>query len=194
LDFETINPAIPIVDNSSPYQQLVFQFSLHVQRVPGGDVEHYEYLADTDGSDPRVNFIHQLIENCGTEGDILVYNIGFEREKLQALSAEFAPFAKNIQLISGRLKDLMIPFQEKWYYTPAMQGRYSIKNVLPAMVPELSYKDLAIQEGGTASKVFESMMTGTFKGDENKTRTDLLEYCKLDTLAMVKILEKLGEV
>ena len=85
----------------------------------------------------------------------------------------------------------MIPFQKKWYYTPEMRGSFSIKYVLPALVPELSYNDLDIKEGGTASNTFLSMVNGTFKGDVEETRNQLFEYCKLDTYAMVKILEKL---
>ena len=88
----------------------------------------------------------------------------------------------------------MIPFQQKWYYTPEMKGSYSIKYVLPALVPELSYNDLDIKEGGTASNTFLSMVNETFEGDVQKTRRQLLEYCELDTYAMVKILERLFEV
>jgi hypothetical protein len=88
----------------------------------------------------------------------------------------------------------MIPFQQKWYYTPEMKGSYSIKYVLPAMVPKLSYNDLDIKEGGAASNTFLSMVNGTFDGDFEETRRQLLEYCKLDTYAMVKILEKLYQV
>ena len=88
----------------------------------------------------------------------------------------------------------MIPFQQKWYYTPEMRGSYSIKYVLPALVPELSYNDLDIKEGGKASNTFLSMVNETFEGDVQKTRRQLLEYYELDTYAMVKILEKLLQV
>ena len=88
----------------------------------------------------------------------------------------------------------MTPFQQKWYYTPEMKGSYSIKLVLPALVPELSYDDLSIKEGGTASNTFLSMVNGTFEGDVKETRRQLLQYCELDTYAMVKILEKLLKV
>ena len=81
----------------------------------------------------------------------------------------------------------MIPFQQKWYYTPEMKGSYSIKHVLPALVPELSYNSLEINDGGNASNTFLSMVNGTFKGNEPQIRKNLLEYCKLDTYAMVKI-------
>ena len=88
----------------------------------------------------------------------------------------------------------MIPFQQKWYYTPEIKGSYSIKYVLPALVPELSYNDLEIKEGGTASNTFLSMVNETFEGDVKETRKQLLEYCELDTFAMVKILQKLLQV
>ena len=88
----------------------------------------------------------------------------------------------------------MIPFQQKWYYTPEMKGSYSIKYILPALVPELSYNDLDIKEGGKASNTFLSMVNETFEGDVQKTRRQLLEYCELDTYAMVKILEKLLQI
>ena len=193
LDFETINPAVPIYDGSKPYQQLVFQYSLHIQETPSSSIKHREYLADPS-QDPRIGFIEQLIQDCGTSGDILVYNIGFERGKLNDLAEVFPIYSKAIKDIVIRLKDLMMPFQKKWYYTPEMKGSYSIKFVLPALVPELSYNELEIKEGGTASNTFLSMVNGSFEGDTEKTRSQLLEYCKLDTYAMVKILERLKKV
>lgn len=194
LDFETMTSAVPIYDNSRPYQQLVFQYSLHIQ-TEKGELEHREFLAEPSPEiDPRISFVKQLINDCGTTGDILVYNIGFERGKLNDLIKIFPVYTYEITNIIGRLKDLMIPFQKKWYYTPAMKGSYSIKYVLPALVPELSYQDLEIKEGGTASSIFTQMVNGEFQGNVDKTKIDLLEYCKLDTFAMVKILEKLKEV
>ena len=106
----------------------------------------------------------------------------------------FPQYILELSGIVDRLKDLMTPFQQKWYYTPEMRGSYSIKSVLPALVPELSYNDLDIKEGGTASNTFLSMVNETFEGDAQKTRRQLLEYCELDTYAMVKILEKLLQV
>jgi len=195
LDFETMGSAVPVYDQSRPYQQLVFQYSLHVQEKPGGELTHFEFLAEADPEiDPRIGFIKQLIDECGTSGDILVYNIGFERGRLNELSEIFPEFSKKLTDIIQRMKDLMIPFQQKWYYTPDMKGSYSIKYVLPALVPELSYDNLAIKEGGMASNTFYQMVIDEFKGYIPKTRNDLLEYCKLDTYAMVKILEKIYTV
>lgn len=194
LDFETMTSAVPIFDNSRPYQPLVFQYSLHIQ-TENGELEHREYLAEANPNrDPRINFVKQLIIDCGNSGDILVYNIGFERSKLNNLITMFPIYTYEISNIIGRLKDLMIPFQKKWYYTPEMKGSYSIKDVLPALVPELSYQNLEIKEGGTASSIFTQMVNGEFQGDIDKTRMNLLEYCKLDTYAMVLILEKLKEI
>ncbi len=194
LDFETMTSAVPIYNNSRPYQQLVFQYSLHIEQK-NRDITHKEYLAEANPNiDPRDAFVEQLIQDCGTSGDILVYNIGFERGKLNDLIALYPQHQNEIQAIINRLKDLMIPFQQKWYYTPEMKGSYSIKYVLPALVPELSYQDLEIKGGGTASTTFAQMVIGEFQGNLQKTRIDLLEYCKLDTYAMLKIVEKLKKV
>ena len=193
LDFETIGPSIPIFEGSKPYQQLVFQYSLHIQEVSGSTTIHKEYLADPK-EEPRIRFVEQLIKDCSNIGDILVYNIGFERGKLNDLIEVFPQYSNDLRGIIKRLKDLMIPFQQKWYYTPEMSGSYSIKYVLPALVPELSYNDLEINEGGNASNTFLSMVNGAFKGNESHVRKNLLEYCKMDTYAMVKIVEKLNEI
>lgn len=193
LDFETIGPAVPKYNRSRPYQQLVFQYSLHIQETSISELEHREYLADPF-QDPRIGFIKQLIHDCGSSGDILVYNIGYEKGKLKDLREVFPDYSNELRGIVNRLKDLMIPFQQKWYYTPEMRGSYSIKSVLPALVPELSYNNLEIKEGGTASNTFLSIVNGTFEGDVEETRKQLLEYCKLDTYAMVRILDKLRQI
>ena len=193
LDFETFASAVPVFDGSRPYQQLVFQYSLHIEHEDGR-LEHKEFLADENGGDPRIKFIDRLIADCAGTGDVIVYNVGFEKGKIFDLIA-FSPAHKLPLLkIIDRLKDLMAPFRDRSYYMPEMRGSYSIKKVLPALVPELSYSDLEIQEGGTASNTFSQMVQGTFQGDLAKTRKDLLAYCELDTLAMVRILEVLKEV
>ena len=146
-------------------------FNIHFifKRLQHLKLEHREYLADPS-QDPRIGFIEQLIHDCGTSGDILVYNIGFERGKLNDLIDVFPEYSNELREIVNRLKDLMIPFQQKWYYTPEMRGSYSIKYVLPALVPELSYNDLDIKEGGTASNTFLSMVNETFEGDVHRNK------------------------
>lgn len=99
-----------------------------------------------------------------------------------------------IDNLISRIKDLILPFQKKYYYTNEMKGSYSIKNVLPALVPELNYHNLPINEGGLASLTFESLFDENNSEVINKKRKNLLEYCKLDTFAMVKILEKLESI
>jgi hypothetical protein len=190
LDFETINPAVPKYQGTRPFQQVLFQYSIHFKQDDNSELIHREYLAEPD-KDPRIEFIKQLISDCDNEGDILVYNISFERGRLNELIEHFPEFKNPLQSIVFRLKDLMVPFQNKWYYTPEMKGRYSIKNVLPALVSELTYDTLNIKEGGMASSTFLSMVNNTFKGNESNVRDDLKEYCRLDTYAMVRILEKL---
>ena len=193
LDFETILPAIPLFDNCKPFQQVVFQYSLHVQTEKESNLSHYEYLAPSD-IDPREAFILKLIDDCGSNGDIIVYNISFERGRLNELITIYPKYKEQLNNIINRMKDLMIPFQKKWYYTPEMKGSYSIKYVLPALVSDLSYDQLAIKDGGTASNTFLSMVTNTFDGNEAKERENLLEYCKMDSYAMVKILDELFQV
>jgi len=120
LDFETFQLAIPKFVNSRPYQQLVFQYSLHKQNSKGNDLFHSEFIAETNSNDPRISFIKKLIDDCGEEGDILVYNLAFERTRLQELANDFPEFSNPISNILNRLKDLMIPFRERWFYTPKM--------------------------------------------------------------------------
>ena len=193
LDFETILPAIPLFDNCKPFQQVVFQYSLHVQKEKESNLSHYEYLAPSD-IDPREAFIEKLIEDCGSKGDIIVYNISFERGRLNELISIYPKYKEQLNNIINRMKDLMIPFQKKWFYTPEMKGSYSIKYVLPALVSDLSYDQLAIKDGGTASNTFLSMVNNTFDGNEVEERKNLLEYCEMDSFAMVKILDKLFQV
>ena len=193
LDFETILPAIPLFDNCKPFQQVVFQYSLHVQKEKESNLSHYEYLAPSD-IDPREAFIEKLIEDCGSKGDVIVYNISFERGRLNELISIYPKYKEQLNNIINRMKDLMIPFQKKWFYTPEMEGSYSIKYVLPALVSDLSYDQLAIKDGGTASNTFLSMVNNTFDRNEVEERKNLLEYCKMDSFAMVKILDELFQV
>ena len=193
LDFETINPAIPLFDNSRPYQQITFQYSLHWQQQPGGELTHKEFLAETDG-DPRIPFIEQLISDLKGSGDIVVYNKAFEETRLKEIARDFPEYAPAIEKILERIVDLMVIFSSKDYYTPEMKGSYSIKKVLPALVPGFGYDGLDIAEGGTASNAFASLYKEKDPERIAKVRTDLLAYCKMDTLAMVKIMEVLINV
>jgi hypothetical protein len=190
MDFETFQPAVPMFDNSKPYMQIPFQYSLHYRKTKKNEIEHFEFLAET-GNDPRVKFIENLLHDTKSSGDILTYNKSFEVLRLKEIAEVFPKYKNEIEERINRVKDLMLPFQKKYYYTYKMQGSYSIKYVLPALIPELSYKDLKINEGGLASIAFESLYYETDLMRIADTRANLLEYCKLDTFAMVKLLEKL---
>lgn len=190
LDFETFNPAIPKFDQSKPYQQITFQYSLHIQEKPNGESIHKEFLAEAK-DDPRPPFIEQLIKDLDKKGDIVVFNKGFETTRLKEIGRNFPEYETQINAINNRVVDLMILFSQKHYYTPEMKGSYSIKKVLPALVPQLSYANLNINQGGNASMAFENLYAETDKVKTEQTRKYLLEYCKLDTLAMVEILNKL---
>ena len=122
---------------------------------------------------------------------MIVYNKTFEITRLNEIARDFPEYETDIQKLISRIKDLMVPFQKKYYYAPEMKGSYSIKTVLPALVPELSYDELTINEGGLASIAYESLLTETDLMVMAEVKQQLLEYCKLDTFGMVKILEKL---
>ncbi len=193
MDFETFQPAVPMFDNSKPYQQIPFQYSLHYRKNKKSKVEHFEFLAEA-GSDPRIRFIENLLRDTEVKGDILTYNKSFEILRLKEIAEAFPRYKKEIDERINRVKDLMLPFQKKYYYTYKMQGSYSIKYVLPALIPELSYDNLEINDGGLASLAFESLFYETDLMRIADIRKDLLEYCKLDTFAMVKLIEKLESI
>ena len=192
LDFETFQPAVPGFDNIKPYQQVPFQYSIHYEH--NQQIEHFDFLAKDSLTDSREEFIQNLIRDVKQDGDILVYNISFERSRLNELITYFPKYKVELQAIIDRMKDLMIPFKEKWYYTPKMKGSYSIKNVLPALVPSISYDNLEINNGASASTAFDNIHNTPHQEEQNIIRKNLIEYCKLDTLAMVEILDVLRSV
>ncbi len=191
MDFETWMTAVPEFDGHWPYRQVCFQYSVHVQHSPGAESEHYEYLAEHTGT-PTEEFVKSLLRVLGTEGTVLVYNKTFEATRLKELAREYPQYKEAVDNILGRMVDLMAPFR-KHYRLPEMQGSYSIKQVLPALIPELKYDDLTIGNGGDASAAFFNLCDETDAEKIKATREALLEYCGLDTLAMVRILEKLNE-
>lgn len=192
FDFETIMPSVPEFDHSRPYQQLPFQFSLHIKHKPNSELEHYSFLGDGI-TDPREAIIKEMIKLLGNKGSIIGWNASFEKTCIKKLILDFPKYEKQLSSINNRWIDLMKPFQSRWYYHPDFKGSASIKNVLPVMVPELSYADLDIQEGGTASLVY-SQLKDQDVATQIIQRNHLLEYCKLDTLAMVKIFEELKDL
>lgn len=184
LDFETIRPAIPRYAGTRPYQQISFQWSLHVLHEDG-KLDHYEYLHDED-KDPRPRLIESLFQNIGDNGTIIHYTI-FELIILRDLSKEYPQYTKQFDRLGGRLWDLH-SIISKHYYHPGFHGSYSIKSVLPVLVPELSYGDLEIQDGNMASVEYLRMIDrDTDLNEKAKIRQGLIKYCEQDTLGMVEI-------
>jgi hypothetical protein len=194
LDFESFQPAVPLFNHSRPYQQIVFQYSLHKLASEESDLIHTSFLAENDGSDPRTPFTKQLIAEIGDRGDILVFNRAFEAGRLNEIAASFPEFQFQISNIVGRMTDLMVIFQQRQYYVPEMKGSYSIKQVLPALVPGFSYDNMTIGDGGSASHAFMSLISERDEEKVKLTRKNLLDYCQLDTMAMVEILKVLRSV
>jgi hypothetical protein len=195
LDFETIMPGVPMFDESRPYQQIPFQYSIHFQASKDSNVIHSEYLAPSDiNVDPRLGLIEKLIETTCDAKTVFVYNIAFERTRINEMIRDFPQYKKQLESINNRMVDLIIPFRKKYYRTESMEGSSSIKKVLPALCPELSYHDLEIGDGMAASNAF----LGLYYCDDEQyiqhVRQNLLKYCGLDTLAMVRVLEVLNRV
>jgi hypothetical protein len=193
MDFETFATGIPIYDGTSPYQNIPFQFSLHVITKPGTMVEHYAYLAEGK-DDPRPGFLSELKKSFGPKGSILVYYDAFEKSRLKELARAFPEYKEWVDSIIGRIVDLNDPFKDFNYYHPKQLGSSSLKQVLPALT-NLSYKDLEISEGTTASLKFMEAAFGNISDEEHqKIRTDLLTYCGQDTGGMIDIHKKLQEL
>lgn len=191
LDYETIAPAVPLFDNSSPYETIPFQFSLHVQSKKGGDLKNIEFLhRGTD--DPRPGFLEALVEACRKRGSVVVYSQPFEFGVNNKLALKFPAYAACLEKINDRMVDLLVPFRSRHLYHPEMEGSASLKSVLPAFVPDLTYKGLAIDNGEIASIAYNRKIRGLVPEDEKKQIfEDLREYCKLDTLAEVRLLDVL---
>jgi predicted RecB family nuclease len=187
MDFETINPCVPRFPGMRPYNQLPFQFSVHSQKEPGVKLEHHEFLA-TDTNDPRREFIGSLCNALGDGGSIVVYNAAFESQRLSELAAWLPEFADRIKSIQARLWDLL-PVVRNHVYHPAFAGSYSLKTVLPALVPEMTYDGMTVSNGQDAGITWSNLVRGTADPVEHEMiKKALLDYCKQDTLALAKIL------
>lgn len=189
VDFETVNPCVPRFAGTRPYDQIPFQFSVHTVRKPDAAPEHREFLA-TDASDPRRDFITSLCDALGESGSIVVYS-GFESQRLAELAAWLPEYAERINAIQARLFDLL-PVIRNHIYHPAFAGSYSLKSVLPALVPSLTYSGMEVANGQDAGLAWESLVRGSLdSGERERIRKALLDYCALDTLALIKLLQHL---
>ena len=194
LDFETtLMVPIPMFDGTRPYQQIPFQYSLDYLADENAELKHYEYLAPAN-IDPRKELIEKLLSEIPEDACVLVYNKAFEIGILNDLIPRFPEHKPKIKKIITNIRDLMIPFIRKDIYRWEMEGSYSLKDVLPALVPELKYEGMEISNGGMASSAWLSLWELEDSREIKAIRNALFEYCKLDTFGMVKILEKLREM
>ncbi len=191
LDYETYPPAIPLFNGFKPYQQIPFQFSLHVLNDEDGELAHFEYLHE-EPTDPSLSIIAKLRETIGPEGSIIVWSKRFEKG-INSQLAERNPEHKDfLEDINERIYDLMEIFQKQFYVHPDFRGKVSIKKVLPVMAPKLSYAELSIKEGGSAMEAWNQMIFGSgSREDKLKIADDLRKYCGLDTYAMYAIWKEL---
>ena len=188
LDFETFGTAIPLFDGVRPYQQVPFQYSLHVVRSAGAKPEHYEFLAE-GRNDPRPEFMHRLQADLPDTGSVVVYNVGFEKARLEECCEQMPERDAWYRKVERRIVDLLLPFRGFRYYHPSQHGSASMKVVLPALTGR-GYDELEIQEGGTASMEFLRVTFGDVsEAERRKVRNQLEKYCGQDTEGMVWIIE-----
>ena len=196
LDFETCQQAIPLWDGVKPYQQIPFQYSLHRQHKPGAEPFHKEFLGK-EGTDPRRALAERLCGDIPLGACVLAYSAVFEKGRIRELAELYPDLSEHLMNIHGNIKDLAEPFRKGYYYCREMGGSYSIKAVLPALFPnepELNYSALnLIHNGGEAMTAFATLHEKTAE-EIAEIRAALLAYCRLDTLAMVRILDKLHEI
>ena len=196
LDFETIQPPIPLYDGTRPYQQITTQYSLHIQDKEGGELRHLEFLAPSREA-PLRPLAERLCHDIPADVCVVAYNKAFECTRIGELAELFPDLADHLLAIKDNIKDLLVPFQAGCYYLPSMGGSFSIKSVLPALFPndpELDYHalDELCQNGSMAMNLY-PMLKDMEPEKEARARRALLDYCCLDTLAMVKVLSKLYE-
>lgn len=188
IDFETFNPAIPLYVGTRPYQQIPFQWSSHVMSSDGS-IDHQGFLHNAD-DDPRPPFIESLLKVLGDSGSIVVYS-HFEKTQLRGIGEAYPAYSEAINRVIDRLEDLL-PLIRNHVYYPEFHGSFSIKSVLPAVVPGLGYDDLAITDGSSASAAFMTITNpSTPSNQRDELRSNLLGYCKRDTEAMVELYRKL---
>lgn len=193
VDFETYNPAIPLYDGQRPFQPFPFQVSLHIEQADG-KLQHYEYLGDGK-KDPREDIADFLIKHIGPKGTPIAYSAGTEKGVIRGLAGILPRKADKLLALAERFADLAKPFRSRYYMHPAFEGGYSMKVVLPTLVPGMKYEGMAVSNGTDAQAAFAAMASGKLTPAEAaQKRTDLLAYCKQDTLAMVKVLDYLKKL
>lgn len=187
FDYETLSSVIPSFDGIKPYQQVPFQYSLHILDSRDAPIRHKEFL-HTENSHPGLPLLQKLKDEIGTHGTILVWYEKFEKDRNKELGEMFPEYTECMHDINKRIVDLMTPFAQGWFVDKDFFGSASIKKVLPVLVTELSYKELTIQEGAAAQRIWmETILDGKNADKKLEIMDDLRAYCTLDTLAMVQL-------
>jgi len=193
LDFETFNPAVPPFDGVRPYQQIPFQFSIRLKEI-NGEERHIEYLGD-GVRDPRPELVKTILSAIGPRGSVIAYYSRFESKALEELAEAFPEHSEALLGIRDRLWDLYPPFEKRHYVHPAFRGSASIKDVLPALVSEMTYEGMEIADGMAAGRAYIDLMSGLLTTEQTEaTQNELKKYCGQDTLAMARILEVLKKI
>lgn len=193
LDFETYSTAIPPYDGVGPYEQIPFQWSLHLVPEPGAEPVHHGFLAEP-GLDPRRPLAEALLNQLEGTGDIVAFFSSFEKRILGSLAEALPDLADPLRDYQERLVDLREPFAQRHLYLPEMEGSASIKAILPAVVPDVGYEDLEVTEGEEASETFLRWSETQDPEEAQRLRDALWDYCTVDTLGMVEILRVIERV
>ena len=193
LDYESCATAVPLFEGTWPYQQVCFQYSLHIQREPGGKLEHYEHLSQKKNGHPIPCLLEQMKKDIGPTGNIIVWNKGFEMGRNKEMAKSYPEYKDFLLQVNDRVYDLMEIFSKQMHVHPDYLGSVSIKHVLPVLAPDLSYKVLDDIQNGTLATLrwYESIETPMAESRREKIYANLLKYCELDTLAMCRIYDYL---
>lgn len=187
LDYETVSTALPVFNNCHPYQQIPFQYSLHIMREPNSELEHYEYLARDNNEMPAHDLLKALSEQVGKTGSVITWNKSFETARNREMAAQYPKYKALMESINERVFDLMEIFSKQHYVHHDFKGSNSIKKVLPVLVNGFTYDELEISNGQAAALKWYEAVTGDDNEVKESTFEALLEYCKIDTLAMVEL-------
>lgn len=194
FDYETLGSLVPYFDGLKPYQQLPFQYSLHILDSPDADLRHEEFLL-RDNLNPAEPLTQALRSHIGNNGTVITWNMGFEKGCNSLLGTLLPEHEDFYESLNNRIVDLMIPFSQNWYVDADFCGSASIKKVLPVLVPSLSHKELDISDGSSAQRLWmEAVLDGKRPNEKDKILDDLIKYCGLDTFAMVEIFRKLQDL
>ncbi len=199
LDYETFNSAIPLFDGYHPHQQMVFQYSIHVLEHPDSELTHTEHLT-LNKEDPAISLVKQLKQDIGDTGSVIVWNKTFEAGRNKEMAELYPEYADFMLDLNDRMFDLADIVKDGMYVHPIFKGSWSIKNVLPVLAPHLSYKKLSIGKGDEAMIAWFKLVHGEmskgkyFSGKKQGVAGALLQYCELDTLAMVEIYKKIKDI